>query len=156
VLAVSERRHDGAGERCIAACVQLARRIQAGEAILVVDDNDEILTEYLRNLGDRHVSDLGTKIARLLRQRKHDPTVCRLISISPSSEQPGSYDEVPDAIRDFDPDDQKFFAVANADPERPQIFAGLDEEWWCRRSDLAAAGLDIQFICSEQLMDLDC
>lgn len=155
VLAVSERKHEGADDASVAACIQIARQIQRGAVVLVIDAADEILSEYLRALDGRHSSGVGTKIARILRQRKYDSTVCRQVPITPSTEVPGSYDEVPVSVRDFDPDDQKFFAVASADAEKPQIFAGLDEEWWERRKDLAAAGLDVQFVCSNQLLALE-
>ncbi len=156
VLAISEGLNGNASEACVAACTRLARRIQEGRAVVVVDDGDEILTEYLRILTGRGTSGIGVKLARILRQRKYDTSVCRRVKITSSSRTPGTYDEVPDLIRNFDNDDQKFLAVAMADPEHPQIYAGLDEEWWCRRSELMNAGFDVQFPCSDDLMDTEC
>jgi hypothetical protein len=155
VLAVSEGRHDGASDACVAACATLARRIQEGRATVVVDEADEILTEYLRVLGQDGSSGIGVKLARRLRQRKYDDAVCRRVPITPIECPPGSYEEVPEGLRDFDLDDQKFLAVARADRESPPLFAGIDQEWWRRRADLAAAGFDIQFPCSDDLLDLD-
>ena len=153
VLAISEGLHDQASDDCIAACSNLARRIQEGRAVLVVDEVGEIFSEYLGVLKDAKSSGVGVKLARIIRQRSHDPTVCRRVTITPIPQPPGSYEEVPVSVRDFDSDDQKFLAVAKADGENPKIYAGLDEEWWRRSADLAAAGFDIQFPCAEDLMN---
>lgn len=155
VLAISEGLHEGASEESKAACVRLASRVQAGDVVVALDTADEILTEYLSTLKKKRTSGLAVKVARRLQQRKRDPEVCRQILITPISHPPGSYEQVPASIRDFDPDDQKFFAVANAETGSPQVFAGLDFDWWERREDLSKAGLDIQFLCSDQLFDIE-
>jgi len=156
VLAISEGLNENASEECVDACRRLAIRIQEGKALLIVDDADEIIVEYLRVLQAKKTSGVGVKLARILRQRKYSPDVCRRVPITALDDPPGSYSEVPEALRDFDNDDQKFLAVAKADSASPQIYAGLDEEWWCRSAELAAAGFDIQFPCSEDLLDIEC
>jgi hypothetical protein len=154
VFAVSEDLHPGAAEASIAACVRLAARVQAGDLVVALDTTDEILAEYLRTLKQKRSSGLAVKLARRLQQRKHDPDICRQIAITPLSDHSGSYEEVPAAIRDIDSDDQKFFAVASAAPDNPQVFAGLDFEWWQRKEDLSSVGLDIQFVCADQLFEI--
>jgi hypothetical protein len=59
---------------------------------------------------------------------------------------------VPEAIRGFDIDDHKFFAVAIADGGRPLMYQALDREWWDRRRDLHDAGLSVQFACPADLI----
>lgn len=153
VLAVAEGLNDEASLECVAACIRLARRIQEGQICVVVDEDGEILSEYLRNVGGGH-SGLGVKLARRFRQRRH--MACRQVSITPLHEPVGSFEEVPEPLRDFDDDDQKFLAVAKAGAGAPQIYVALDQEWWCRRADLVAAGFDIQFLCSDDLLDVEC
>jgi hypothetical protein len=144
VLAISERLHEGASDGCVNSCVELARQIHEGEAIVLMDDKDEILLEYLRYLSGKKTSGIGVKIAQRLRTRKHDATVCRQVAITPL-----------DDGTDFDKDDQKFLAVAQASSVRPKIYAGLDGEWWQRSDDFVDAGFDVQFRCSSDLMALD-
>lgn len=156
VLAIAEGRNEQASEDCVAACIRLAARIQSRQAVVVVDELGEIFEEYFGALEGATSSGIGIKVARMLRQRRYDPSICRQVQITPIQTPPGSYEEVPESVRDFDPDDQKFLAVAKADLEHPKIYAGLDEEWWCRAADLASAGFDIQFICGEDLMDTEC
>jgi hypothetical protein len=153
VLAISERLHEGASDGCVNSCVELARQIHEGEAIVLMDDKDEILLEYLRYLSGKKTSGIGVKIAQRLRTRKHDATVCRQVAITPLDD--GTYEEVPELLRDFDKDDQKFLAVAQASNVRPKIYAGLDGEWWQRSDDFVDAGFDVQFRCSSDLIALD-
>lgn len=135
--------------------MRLATRVQAGDVVVALDAADEILNEYLGTLKKKRTSGLAVKVARRLQQRKRDPEVCRQIPITPLPHPSGSYEQVPVPIRDFDPDDQKFLAVASAASGSPQVFAGLDFEWWERREDLASSGLDIQFVCSDQLFEIE-
>lgn len=126
-----------------------------GDLIVALDTADEILTEYLRVLKQKRSSGLAVKLARRLQQRKHDPEICRQVTITPLPNPSGSYVQVPVSIRDIDADDQKFFAVASASSDNPQVFAGLDFEWWQRKEDLSNAGLDIQFLCADQLFEIE-
>lgn len=155
VLAISEKLHDGASDGCLKSCVELARQIHDGQIVVLLDDADEILLEYLRYLASEKSSSVGTKIAQLLRTRKYDSRVCRRVTITRSPNNSGAYDEVPEALRDFDTDDQKFLAVAKASDVNPKIYAGLDGEWWDRSADLLNAGFDVQFRCSSDLIARD-
>lgn len=146
VLAVADAMHGGASNECKLACVRLLRRILEGQP-LAVDADDAILAEYIGALRSSKGSGLGQKLARFLWRRRHDPSICHRLSITPLDAPAGSYAEVPAALRNFDRDDQKFLAVALAEGRRPPIFQALDNEWWRRRSDLAANGLDVQFLC---------
>lgn len=150
VLAVAEGIKDGASDECIASCTAMARRIQEGLP-LTVDDGDRMLAELVKTMKKSSASGIGVKLALSLWRRRHDPAVCHTVTISPSDDPPGSFEEVPDQLRDFDIDDHKFFAVAVAHGPGTQIFQALDEEWWSRRRDFPACGLDVQFLCAPEL-----
>jgi predicted nucleic acid-binding protein len=152
VLAISERVHEGASDGCVSSCVELARQISEGEVMVLMDDCDEILLEYLKHLEHHKTSGVGVKIAQRLKAGKFNQQVCRRVPITPLTDNSGSYEEVPEALRDFDDDDQKFFAVAVASHARPKIYAGLDGEWWSRSNDFVDSGFDVQFCCSSDLI----
>lgn len=155
VLAVAEGLHDGASEECLAACRKLARHIQAGLVIAVdsVESGEMVLREYLSTLRDAKTSGVGSKLAVSLWSRRRDHRVCRPVDVTPSGDYGETFDEVPESLRDFDQDDHKWIAVALAEPSRPQIFQALDAEWWVRRKDFAAEGVDVQFLCAGDFLE---
>jgi hypothetical protein len=151
VLAVAEGLHDGASEECRLACVRLLNGVREGQRV-GVDATDEILSEYVETLSQSRNANIGKKLAGYLWRRRYDPRICHQRPIRPIADPPGSFAEVPIALRDFDTDDQKFLAVAAAETPRPPIFQALDTEWWQRQPDFAANGLDVQFLCVTDIL----
>jgi hypothetical protein len=151
VLAVAEGMHPQASESCLLACITLVRRIGEGLPV-VLDSGGDILREYIGTLRQSDRSGLGSKLVVALSRRAGDPTICRPVDITPADEPPGSYAEVPLGLRDFDPDDQKFIAAAVAEPSAPQISTAVDREWWDRRRDFVACGIDVQFLCADDFI----
>jgi hypothetical protein len=150
VLAVAEGLHEGASEACLAACIALAREIEGGLPV-AVDSGDEILNEYFGTLRHSKRSGLGKKLALHLYRQRGNTDICHKVDVHALDAPPGSFQEVPVGLRDFDVDDQKFIAVAAAEPCRPQIHTAVDGEWWDRRQDFVAAGIDVQFACPGDL-----
>ncbi|MGN6372188.1 MAG: hypothetical protein ACTHM1_04260 [Solirubrobacteraceae bacterium] len=153
VLAVAEGMHSNASDDCLAACVSAVRQMQEG-LVIAVDVCDEILAEYMKVLGESKMAGLGQKMAKKLWRSKNDRKVCLRISITPVGAPADSYEEVPHNLRDFDPADHKFIAVANANGGGRQIFQAVDKEWWDRRHDFVHNGIDVQFLCHGDMMRL--
>jgi hypothetical protein len=151
VLAVAEGMHDGASDECVLACVRLVHRISDGQRV-GVDADDMILAEYVATLRTSTRSGVGRKLALFLWHRRYDTRICHQLPITPLEDPAGSFAEVPVTLRDFDIDDQKFLAVAAAEGGTPPVFQALDEEWWRRRADFAANGLDVQFLCVADIL----
>jgi hypothetical protein len=151
VFAVAEGMHEGATQRCIDHCLALLGTVEAGKRKLQVDDGDRVLAEYVKTLNAAGTSGLAVKLAKRLWRMRHASATCDRIPITPKAQPPGVFDEVPAILGDFDEDDQKFFAIANASQNNPEIYQALDTEWWERRQDMAAAGLDVQFLCAADL-----
>jgi hypothetical protein len=140
-----------ASDECILACRGIVRRITEGQR-LGVDLGDEILSEYIATLGRGRSGGVGAKLAQQIWRQRYDARICHRVEITRSDEPPGSYAEVPEPLRDFDTDDQKFLAVAAVEGGVPPIFQALDREWWDRRTDFAGCGLDVQFLCITDLL----
>lgn len=156
VFAVAQGLHDRASETCRTHCAELLSQIQQGKHIVVVDNEcsgEAIFNEYLQTLKDRHVSGVGTKLAINLWRRRHDPSVCRKVDITPCDIPPGSFDDVPERLKDFDIDDHKWIAVAVAEGSHPKIYQALDSEWWDRSRDFVESGIDVVFLCATDLID---
>jgi hypothetical protein len=154
VLAVAEGLHPEAPDVCRAACINLAEKLNEG-LVTAVDAGDEIVSEYLSALKGAASSGLGKKTAQRLFRLRRDPSVCRQVVVTPTDAPPGGYEEVPEQLRDFDTDDQKFIAVAAAAYSQPQIYTAVDGEWWDRKRDFLDAGLDLQFLCPGYFLDRD-
>lgn len=151
VLAVAEGMHPEASETCMAACISLARMIQGG-LVVAIDSEGEILREYIKTLRDSKRSGIGAKLAVALSRRHRDTTVCRTVDLTPIQVPPGSYEEVPQILRDFDVDDQQFIAVACGEGSRPSIYQAVDSEWWDRKKDFLDGGVEVQFLCATDLL----
>jgi hypothetical protein len=154
VIKIADGLHGEASDDCRLACVRVVRLLEAGQRVCV-DTADGILAEYVRAFAGADVSGLGARVVTRLWRVRSDGRVCHQVEITPSETIPGSFDEVPVPLRTFDMDDQKFIAVAVAEGSQPCIFEGLDEEWWVRRREFSAAGIDVQFVCAPDLMEGD-
>ncbi len=154
VFAVAEGLHADAAGPCQSACLEVILQVEQGQTI-AVDAGDVILQEYLTALQGSGTAGLCAKLATRLWRTRHDPSVCRPVQLTPLEEPPGSFEEVPEPLRDFDLDDQPFLGVAAAEGSHPPLFAGVDREWWKRRDDLNACGLLVQFPCSAYLLELE-
>ena len=155
VLMVAEGLHEAASDACRSTCIDLVERLDKA-LVAAVDSGDEIVNEYLGSLRGARGSGLGVKAAVRLYRRRHDPRACRQVAVTPVQDPPGSYEEVPENLRDFDTDDQKFVAVAAAEGSRPQIYTAVDPEWWDRKDDFVDARIDVQFLCPGHFLEREC
>lgn len=149
VFAVVAGQHPGASEACQLACIDLLRDLHAGLPI-AVDTDGRIFEEYLARLRGTSRSGLATKLANHLSRTRYGNPACHQVPLTPLT-GPRRFEEVPEVLGDFDTDDQVFIAVAAVEPCAPQIYTAVDGEWWERRSDFSAAGLDVQFCCAADL-----
>lgn len=148
--------HDGASDECVAACTRLAHQIQSGKIVVAVDSEasgEEILREYLKVVGESSRAGIGSKLATRLWRLRHSESVCRQVKITSASEGRGAFSEVPASLHDFDHDDHKWIAVAVAEGDNPPVYQAKDSEWWARRDDLLASGVDVQFLCASDFID---
>jgi hypothetical protein len=51
----------------------------------------------------------------------------------------------------FDPADRKFVALALASDSHPSILNAVDSDWWHFREALRRAGVEVMFLCSDQV-----
>jgi hypothetical protein len=144
--------HPQASERCRLACVERIEAIQKAN-ITVVDEDDEIVVEYLDAVVHRGEPGVGAKFAKWLYRLRFNGDVCERVPITRTDGDPPTYAEFPSdqALAQFDPDDRKFVAVAITDSERPPILEAVDRGWWRHRAALAAAGVDVQFLCIREV-----
>ena len=147
---------------CVTACQERLDQIIEGPEKIVIDNNRAILREYIDYLED----DDSTIEARInghflnwFIRNYTNPEECVQVSITPTQDSRG-FEEFPNdpALSGFDPDDRKFIAVAvsyeNFHQEKTPILQAVDSQWYGFREALAKNGLEIEFICEENIRDL--
>jgi len=157
--AANERRATNGGadvsEACVAECIKTLRRIME-DGHVFLDDWGLIFDEYRRNLSLSGQPGAGDMFVKWVHDHQYNLTWCTLVPITPKGtvsrgDPPTDFVEFPDhpGLRDFDPSDRKFVAVAAAHPEHPPILNATDTDWWIARKALEERGITVEFLCPE-------
>jgi len=151
VAAVAEGLTEQADAVCVNACAQrLVTLCRTGG--LVLAEGDEIVAEYVGALGHAGQPGIGRAFVKWAWDRRFDPAAVRLVQIAARTRGGWRrYEEFPDCdgLRGFDPNDQKFVAVAVAAGKNPPILNAVDSDWWEHRHALRGAGIRVEFLCPQ-------
>lgn len=145
---VANGQADHADIRCRNACVIELERIVHNCRVLV-DDGDQILSEYRRRLSLSGQPGPGDAFFRWLWLNRWNESRIGRTPIKPDADR--GFEEFPDdpALASFDRDDRKFVAVARASGASPNIVNATDTDWWEYRAVLEEHGVAIHFLCPE-------
>ena len=121
VLLVANGQHAGVSPSCITACVRALDHIRS-KGIVVIDDGYEILSEYKVRTNPNTGNRVGDAFLKWLYQNAGNPK--RVARVKITKHPARGYVEFPiaDGLKDFDPADRKFVAVAVKHGRRPPIF----------------------------------
>jgi len=150
VLLVAEGMHDDVSEECVLACVQRLEEIMKGDTV-VLDDGYRVLDEYQHKLSARRGKGVGSAFLKWLLQHRAGERRVAIVALTELGAD--RFAEFPVAALEsaFDPPDRKFPAVANAHPSRPPILQATDSKWLRWWPDLKAAGIDVEFLCPQDV-----
>jgi hypothetical protein len=150
VLLVANGSHTGATPSCREVCVKRLLE-QQREGVTVIDDGYRILREYQQKTSPNQPKGVGDAFLKWLLQNTTNGARVHQVAITET--QQDTYAEFPDGPlqTQFDPSDRKFVAVANAHPSNPSIWQAADSKWWGWAPALKKKGLQIDFLCPEQL-----
>ena len=153
VAVVANGKSQQACAACVLTCTEKLQQIMSGEIKLVLDYGWRILDEYMRNLNSGG-ADVGDRFLRWL--LTHKDTQCDFVSITPIDGSENDFSVFPTdlALKDFDPADRKFIAVALAHSEKPSILQAVDSEWWNYRDALHRNGVTVDFICEDDIRSI--
>lgn len=128
-------------------CVDVVQIITARGG-LVMDEGDRIFDEYRDNLRLAGQPGLGDMFMKWVHDNRWNPEYCKRVPVTCSDENNQVFDEFPVSsdLQDFDDDDRKFVAVANAHPDKPAILEAVDYKWWGWKDALASVGIRVQFL----------
>lgn len=149
VLRVASGQHNEVSPECVAACVSRLLDIKQS-GVTVLDDNHEILSEYLKSPDLLKTNQMGGQFLKWLLQNKNTQTRVELVPLTKLSDH--EFAEFPDlALPNFDPPDRKFVAVANAHPNKPPVWQSTDSKWLDWWPALKAKGVRVEFLCSDEV-----
>ena len=140
------------GVACIQACVDALAAVQRGRRI-ILDDTDAIVTEYFRKLNRHGMPGVGDQFAKWAWDHRFVPDRCSLVTITVDG---ATFEEFPDdpRLRAFDPSDHKFIAAACGHGPNHELLQAVDSKWWGMREELAEAGVNVVFVCPENIASL--
>lgn len=134
---------------CVLACTRLLRDIQQ-RGVLALDDQFEILGEYMNNASEVGQPGVGDAFLKWARSNEYNPQRCTRVPIAPHPDR--EYEEFPDAedVADFDRSDRKFVAVALTHTDDPPIHNAVDSDWRDHYEALTRHGVKIVFECPDR------
>lgn len=146
LLLVANGQHKDASPECVISCIQLLQRIQHSGGV-VIDEDYEILREYLRKTSPFTGNRVGDAFLRWLIQNSQNTKFVECVRIQKHDER--VYVEFPDDpdLTAFDHSDRKFVATSLAHATRPAICQGTDSKWQVWSERLIRHGIQIEFLC---------
>ena len=134
---------------CIDACIDAITTVMKDRS-LVIDDSDEIVAEYRRQLSMKGQPGVGDVFMKWVHTNAYGLAECQRVEITKTDE---SYEEFPehDSLSKFDLADKKFVAVSNAHPKKPAILQATDTKWWGWREGLTDVGIKVIFVCQKHI-----
>ena len=148
VAIVANGKTEQADRCCIRKCIAKLRHIQ-DECCLLLDNRNQILGEYQRNLNPSGQPGPGERFFIWLWQNQANPEYCRKVTVNPHKDR--EFEEFPDDpnLNSFDRDDRKFVAVALASGTTPKVLNASDTDWWHHRQALQQNGVEVVFLCPD-------
>jgi len=108
-------------------CVEILNNKKQG--YVIIDSGNEIFEEYKSYFNFSGQSGTGDMFFRVLDQRRFSTNNCEQVKIN--KDEIWGYEEFPhdEDLRDFDPPDRKFVAVAIQSQNSPVILNATDSDW---------------------------
>lgn len=147
---VANRKTPQASPQCVLVCVKKLQEIMTPQQhILVLDNKWLIITEYKNKLSPTGQPGVGDAFLKWVLTNQNNPSRCQLVEITPTEDK--NFKEFPEdeSLLKFDLSDRKFVAVALVHPEHPPILNASDSDWSHFKTDLAAYGVQVIFLCPE-------
>ncbi|WP_245690844.1 hypothetical protein [Sinosporangium album] len=144
VLIVSNGEADHVSDECVISAISFLEHAES-RGVVVLDNSQQIFEEYQRYCSYRGQPGVGDRFFLHLHLTQADPRRVQKVDITPDGH--GSYSEVPDGLRKFDPSDHKFVATVVADGRRSVIVNCADSDWRESAQELNQNQIEVIEIC---------
>ncbi|MEW9546941.1 hypothetical protein [Nonomuraea sp. NPDC050783] len=145
VLIVANGKADHMSSGCANSAIEFLEHAES-RAVVVLDSSGQIFEEYERYCSFKGQPGLGDHFFLHLHRRQADPRCVQKVHITPDGN--GSYEEIPDGLRAFDPSDHKFVATAIADERKSVIVNCADSDWRQAAQELTHNHIVVIEICN--------
>ncbi|MDA0639766.1 MULTISPECIES: hypothetical protein [Nonomuraea] len=126
MLIVANGKADHVFSDCTNSAVEFLEHAES-DGVVVLDNSWHIFEEYENYCSFKGQPGVGDHFFLHLHRRQADPRHVQKVDITPDGY--GSYEEIPDGLRAFDPSDQKFVATVIADERKSVIVNCTDSDW---------------------------
>ena len=147
---VANERDAHASPECVIACVDTLEQVVRGRVRLVLDADWEILEEYLRYMSSSGQPGPGDAFVKWALNNLANPDRCECVPLDRTGDGYLRFPNDP-ALAAFDLSDRKFVALALTSESRPRIANAVDSDWWHAREALQRAGVEVIFLCPDQV-----
>lgn len=140
-----------ANERCQIECIRTLRKI-VKNGIAVIDDAGEIIMKYRQNLSGKGQPGVGDAFLKHVYDHQYNKRKVQRLVLS--VDEHGHYIDFPKdpRLKNFDPSDRLFVALALASPKRAYIINAVDSDYSHHRQPLRSAGVSVIELCSDCLI----
>lgn len=150
VLVVANGTNTNAPSTCQFACQTMLFQMRGGMERFPVDAGNLIFDEYFRNANRSGRPGIGDAFVKWLWENQGYEHLCELVPLHETDDEKVLFREIPDRppFTHFDPNDQKFLAVAIASRFSATIYNATDtDDWAVVRPELPAMGIRFNQIC---------
>jgi len=133
-------------DQCMVVSRDIIDACIKGHRTVALDSLNLVMSEYSQVCRGNQ-SGMGSAFVKWLYQYQWEK--CKHVTITPTNGHPILFDEIPtgQGIEGFDPNDQKFLAVALAAGGRCVIINATDSDWEDYRTPIEQLGVRIDSLC---------
>lgn len=150
VILVANQAHQDVSPECVMACVERLENIMKGHTV-VIDDAYRIINEYQNKTRPSRGKGPGDAFIKWLLRNSNNARHCEQVPLTESDENEFAEFPTHPELKNFDPPDRKFAAVAYAHAKKPPILQAADCKWVEWTNALGKAGIFVDFICKDDI-----
>ncbi len=139
---------------CELSCAKFIELFLRGRQVLVIDDNYELINEYMNQIPISGPVNFANRFLKWLFENQGNPHRIKQVKINRFDS--GTYTEIYEPLShiNIDPSDLKFIAVAIANFGKAPIAEASDSKWIGWEEELRELGIKVLFLCKRELAEI--
>lgn len=144
VAVIANGQNNDVVQSCYNACVRFIITAKASR-VIVIDDGDEVRSEYAKAIADRRPHELGAHFLFHILNHQYDPAKVRRVALTKDGN--GNFIDFPNVpeLSTFNHSDRKFAALSKN--TGIEVTHAADSDWCDFLTPLQANGINITHLC---------